>query len=42
MEPWGTPELSGYSCEDFPCRTIRSRVLLRKEKIRPNMWPEIP
>ena len=18
MEPWGTPEVTGYSCEDFP------------------------
>ena len=21
MDPWGTPELTGYSCEDFPSRT---------------------
>ena len=30
MEPWGTPALTGYSCEDFPSRTSRSRLLLRK------------
>ena len=42
MEPWGTPALTGYSCEDFPSRTTRSCLLLRKEEIRPNIWPEIP
>ena len=35
MNPWGTPALTGYSCEDFPSRTTRRRLLLRKEKIRP-------
>ena len=42
MEPWGTPILTGYSCDDLPSRTTRSRLLLRKEEIRPNIWPEIP
>ena len=42
MEPWGTPALTGYSCEDFPSRTTQSHLLLRKEEIRPNIWPEIP
>ena len=42
MEPWGTPTLTGYSCEDFPSRTAQIHPLLRKEKIRPNMYPEIP
>ena len=42
MEPWGTPALTGYSCEDFPSRATQSRLLLRKEEIRPNNWPEIP
>ena len=28
MEPSGTPALPGYSCEDFPSRTTRSRLLL--------------
>ena len=42
MEPWGTPTLTGYSCEDFPCRTTKSCLLLRKEEIRPNIWPKIP
>ena len=42
MEPWGTPALTGYSCEDFPSRTTQSCLLLRKEEIRPNIWPEIP
>ena len=41
MDPRGTPELSGYSLEDFPSRTTQSCLLLRKEKIRPNIWPEI-
>ena len=35
MKPWGTPALTGYSCKDFPSRTTRSRLLLRKEEIRP-------
>ena len=38
---WGTPELSQYSCKDFPSRTIQTCLLLRKDKIRPNTWPEI-
>ena len=42
MEPWGTPSLTGYSCEDFPSKTTGSCLLLRKEEIRPNIWPEIP
>ena len=42
MDPWGTPALTGYFCEDFPSRTTQSRLLLRKEKIRLNIWPEIP
>ena len=32
MEPWGTPALSGYSCEDFLSRTTRSRLLSKKKK----------
>ena len=40
MEPWRTPLLAGYSCADFLSRTIQSRLLLRKEEIRPNIWPE--
>ena len=27
---------------DLPLRTTRSCLLLRKDKIRPNIWPEIP
>ena len=42
IEPWGTPALTRYSCEDSPSRPTRSRLLLRKEEIRPNIWPEIP
>ena len=42
MEPWGTPALNGYSCEDFSFRTTRSHLLLRKEEIWPNIWLEIP
>ena len=41
-EPWGTAALTGYSCEDFPSGTTRSRLLLRKEEIKLNIWPEIP
>ena len=42
MDPWRTPVLTGYSYKDFPSRTTRSRLLLTKEEIRPNIWPEIP
>ena len=42
MEPWGTPALIGYCNQDFPYRATQSHLLLRKKKIRPNMWPEIP
>ena len=42
MDPWGTPALTGYSCEYLPSRTTWSCLLLRKEEIRKNIWPEIP
>ena len=45
LEPWielrGTPVSTGYSCEDFPSRATRSSLLLRKDKIKPNICPEI-
>ena len=41
MEAWWTPALTRYSCEDFPSRTTQSHLLLWKEEIRPNIWPEI-
>ena len=42
MKPWVTPVLTGYSYEDLPTRATWSGLLLRKEEIRPNGWPEIP
>ena len=42
MEPWGTPVLTGYSCEDSPFRTTQSCLLLKKVEITPNIWPKIP
>ena len=42
MEPWGTPALTGYSCEDFPSRTTQSHLLLRKKQIIANILLEIP
>ena len=42
MDPWGTPALTGYSCDNFPSRTTQSGILLRKGEVRPNIWPEIP
>ena len=33
----GTPALIGYSCQVFPSKTPRSRLLLRKEEIRRNI-----
>ena len=41
IKPWGTSTLTGYACKDFPSATYRSRLLLRKDKIRPNTQPEI-
>ena len=41
MELWGAPAIAGYSYEDVPSRTTPGRLLLRKEKLRPNIWPEI-
>ena len=40
LDPWGTPALTGYYCEDFPSTTAQSHLLLRKKEIRPNIWPE--
>ena len=42
MESWGTPALTGYFWEDFPPRTTWNNLLLRKEEIRPYIWPETP
>ena len=42
MSPWGNPTLTRYSCEDFPSRTTQNSLLLSKEEIRPNIWPENP
>ena len=42
MDPYGSPALSGNTCEDFPSRTTSSRLLLRKKGIRPNLSPKIP
>ena len=33
----GTPALTGYSCEDFPSRITRSRLLLKKGKTTTNI-----
>ena len=41
IKPWGSPALTGYSCEDFSSRTTWSYLLLREEEIRRNIWPEI-
>ena len=38
----GTPALTWYSCEDFLSRTTQSHLLLRKDKVSPNTWPDIP
>ena len=37
MELWGTLALNRYPCKDFPSRTIQSRLLLRKDQIRPSI-----
>ena len=38
MEPWDTPALTGYSCEDFASKITWSHLLLRKKEIRPNKY----
>ena len=42
MEIWLTPALTGYSCDELPSTTTQSCLLWRKDKIRSNIWPEIP
>ena len=42
MEPWENLALTGYSCIEFPFRTTQNRLLLKKEEIRPNIWPDSP
>ena len=32
MKPWGTSALTEYSCQDFPWRTTRSHLLLKKKR----------
>ena len=32
MEPWETPVLTGYSCEEFPSRTTGSRLITEKRR----------
>ena len=27
IEPWGTPALTGYSCQDFPSTATQSHLL---------------
>ena len=34
MEPWETPALTAYSCEDFSSRTTQSGLLVRIEKLK--------
>ena len=41
MKPWGIQALAGYSSADVQTRTTQSLLLLRKDKIKPNIWPEI-
>ena len=41
MESWGIPALTGYSCEDLPSKTTQNHLLLRKEEIRSNIWPDL-
>ena len=39
MEPWETPALTGYSCEDFQYTTTQNHLL--KDEIRSNIQAEI-
>ena len=41
MGPWRTPVLTEYSCKDY-WQKKEICILLRKEEIRPNIWPETP
>ena len=42
MEPLGTSALTGYYCKKLLSRTTQSRLLMRKDNIRPNIRPETP
>ena len=42
IDPWGPPALTEYSCEILPSRTTQNHLLMIKEEIKPNAWPEIP
>ena len=35
IEPWGSPTLTRHSCKNFPSRSNRIHLLLRKDKIKP-------
>ena len=41
MQPCQTPALTGCSYKYFPFWTTQSCLILRKDKIRSNAWPEI-
>ena len=42
MDRRRTPASTGYFYEDFISRITQSRLLLRKEEIRSNIWPKVP
>ena len=42
MKTLETPALTGHCCENFSSRTTGKHLLLRRNKIRQNIWPEIP
>ena len=42
LESQCTLALTGYSCNDFPSRTIESCLTMRRGKTRPNTQSEIP
>ena len=37
MDPWGTPALTRYFCEDFPSKTHWKTPITAKKEIRPNI-----
>ena len=41
MEPWGTPEVTGYSCEDFPSRTTQLSITEKRNKTEYLTWNSI-
>ena len=39
LQPWGTPAVTWHYCKEFSFRISQSRLLLRKDQVKPNTRP---